>query len=88
MSDDLDGPTAATTDEAPSPWWPCPECGGAHFRVICVFERGEWVDEDTYVHHDPPSGTPTAIDVGVVTCVLCGHRFDIARHYGWGSAGS
>lgn len=70
--------------DQPSYWWPCPECGGVHFRTICVFERGQWAeDRDEYLFDDPPNGRPNAIVTGDVECVDCGHRLDIHAHYGW-----
>lgn len=75
--------TAATADDAPSPWWPCPECGSVHFRATMSFERGSWMPDGRYVLFDPPTGTPTGIDVSHVDCLECGNEFDIAHHYGW-----
>ncbi|MGZ4516692.1 MAG: hypothetical protein ACXVXN_02055 [Mycobacteriaceae bacterium] len=73
----------AITDDQPSPWWPCPECGGIYFRTTCVFERGAWVSEEKWEAFDPPTGQPSAIKVSDVTCVLCQHTFDVSKHYEW-----
>jgi hypothetical protein len=70
-------------DDEPSKCWPCPECGSVEFRpASCVFERGGWVDDETWRADDPPNGHPTAIAMDV-TCLNCGHEFDIARYYEW-----
>lgn len=74
-------------DLAPSPWWPCPECGGVALRAIVHFERGRWVDEGTYVALDPPDGVVGSVQASDVTCDGCGHRFDIHAHYGWPTPG-
>lgn len=80
--------SAETFDDAPSPWWPCPECGGIEFRTVVLFERGEWIsfgddeDEGEYETFDPPDGRPGSVGTDVV-CEQCGYRFDIHRHYGW-----
>lgn len=74
---------SAIKDDAPSPWWPCPECGEIRFRTTCVFERGRWADDtSTYVRSDPPDGRPCGIALNV-TCTACDHELDIAAHYGW-----
>lgn len=73
---------SAIREDAPSPWWPCPECGGIHFRTTCVFERGRWADERTWKAFDPLDGHPGGIAVDV-TCDTCGHEFNIAEHYDW-----
>lgn len=76
----------AITDDAPSPWWPCPECGGIHFHTTVTWERGSWVeyppDEPVWVPFDPPNAVPTGTSSHVV-CADCGHEFDIAQHYEW-----
>ncbi|MGZ4610433.1 MAG: hypothetical protein ACXV2H_09275 [Actinomycetes bacterium] len=73
----------AITDNQPSPWWPCPECGGEAFRTTCVFERGSWVSDEQWEAFDPPKGRPSAINVSDVECVQCGWNFNICGHYEW-----
>jgi hypothetical protein len=75
--------SAEVLDDMPSPWWPCPECGGAEFRTTVMFERGEWISDDEYELSDPPTGRPAAVAVQNVECVGCGNRFDIHGYYGW-----
>jgi hypothetical protein len=77
----------AITDTAPSPWWPCPSCGGMWFTATLCFERGHWVDyvtEDGYEIYDPPLGIPSSVRCDEVTCDGCGWSGNLIAEYGWG----
>lgn len=73
----------AIREDAPSPWWPCPECGCVHFKVTCVFERGWWLSETNYVVAEPPQGRPSAIQVSDAECVDCGTVTNLREQYQW-----
>lgn len=87
---------SAITDDAPSPWWPCPECGFEHFRVICCWERGNWqpcgYDEDgepafKWQAFDPPRGAPSGVST-MAECMNCRTTTDLATHYNWPIVGA
>lgn len=78
---------SAISDHGPSPWWPCPACGGIHFRVTCTFERGRWHEADDgeleWRPDDPVSGHPTGIGASDAECVTCGMITNLVEQYGW-----
>lgn len=77
---------SALSDTAPSPWWPCPECGGERFLGSFVLERGRWTEDfQEWQAFDPPSGVPTGIRVDEVECAACGHTFNPIAVFGWPS---
>jgi hypothetical protein len=72
--------TDAVADDAPSPWLPCPECGrSVWFKATVTFERGEWLDEDTYEINleVPPHITAYQSGPETIECIGCGHRFGL-----------
>lgn len=81
----MDEQPNAVAEDAPSPWWPCPECGAIEMRFVGVLERGRWNEDWTYQQFSPPDGRPTGIRVDEVTCVACGHTFNPITQFGWPS---
>ena len=72
-------PTAAIADDRPAPHYPCPECMGTSWRVVATFERGRWVDDDTYMDHDPPQLRVSSVGMDGAICDGCGHVMDLSE---------
>lgn len=73
-----DASTAAIADDRPAPHYPCPQCMGITWRVLATFERGRWVDEDTYVDYDPPRLVVSSVLMSRADCDNCGYIVDLS----------
>jgi len=79
---------SAISDSMPSPWISCPSCAGIWHKVVCVLERGDWKDEDTYVMREPGEGPKVGAFVTgrdedshepkPIECASCNTRFELA----------
>ena len=72
---------SAISDHEVSPWSCCPECGEIWLKVVCVLERGSWVDlsdgRNVYqidMEHAPKIG---GYRVTGIECTTCGHTFGL-----------
>lgn len=77
-------PEEAMSDDKPSPWMPCPQCGEIWLSVIGVLERGDWVpnpDGETATYQldfeQPPKVAAYQSGPQMIGCTSCGHRFSL-----------
>jgi hypothetical protein len=69
------------SDHEVSPWSCCPECGEVWLKVICVLERGNWVQTDggrevytINMENAPKVGGYRTEDL---ECTRCSHVFTL-----------